>query len=61
MNVEKQLKYWLDGALSNIDTAQLLIENGKFIEGLFFAHLSIQKMLKAHYIRTNKELASKNA
>lgn len=59
MNVEKQITYWLDGALSNIDTAKLLIENGKLIEGLFFAHLSIEKILKAHYVKANNELAPK--
>jgi HEPN domain-containing protein len=59
MNIEKQINYWHDGAVSNIDTAKLLIDNGKLIEGLFFAHLSIEKILKAHYVKANKELAPK--
>jgi HEPN domain-containing protein len=59
MNIEKQINYWLDGAVSNIDTAKLLIDNGKLIEGLFFAHLSIEKILKAHYVKANNALAPK--
>lgn len=59
MNIEKQINYWLDGAMSNIDTSKLLIDNEKLIEGLFFAHLSIEKILKAHYVKANLELAPK--
>lgn len=58
-NKEKQIKYWKDTSLSDIDTAKILIEKGKTIEGLFFCHLSIEKILKAHYVKKNQDFAPK--
>ncbi len=59
INVEKQVEYWRSSAESNIDTARLLIDNGKTVEGLFFCHLAIEKILKAHFVKYNNELAPK--
>ncbi len=41
IEVEKQIEYWHSGALGDIETAEILISNKKFIHGLFFCHLSI--------------------
>lgn len=59
LNIEKQIGYWKDGSLSDIETAQILIEKGKFKEGLFFCHLTIEKILKAHYVKVNKDIPPK--
>jgi HEPN domain-containing protein len=58
-NIEKQIKYWKSGAESDIETADILIEKEKCLHGLFFCHLSIEKALKAHFIKSNKQLAPK--
>lgn len=59
LNIEKQIEHWRKGALSNYETAELLIHNDKLIEGLFFCHLAIEKMLKALYVKHHRELAPK--
>ena len=56
INIPKQIKYWKDGALSNIDTAKYLLDGGKLLEGLFFTHLSLEKILKAHVVKTTKDI-----
>lgn len=59
INLEKQIEYWITTAKSDIETAEILIEKGKLLHGLFFCHLTIEKVLKAHYVKTNKQLAPK--
>jgi len=59
INLEKQIEYWISTAESDIETAEILIEKDKLLHGLFFCHLTIEKALKAHYVKTNKKLAPK--
>lgn len=58
-NLERQIEYWKNLALSDITTAEILIEKRRFLHGLFFCHLTIEKALKAHYVRCNQKLAPK--
>lgn len=58
-NIEKQIEYWKSGAISDIETAEILIEKGKFLHGLFFCHLTIEKALKSHFVKFNSSLAPK--
>ena len=55
----KQLEYWKITALSDFETAEILIEKDKFLHGLFFCHLAIEKVLKAHFVKATKNLAPK--
>lgn len=56
-NLDKHIKYWEKSALSDITTALLLIKKKRYPEGLFFCHLSIEKILKAHFVKTNNDVA----
>lgn len=56
MDVEKQIKYWKDGAISDLEAAEALIQNRKFIQGLFFCHLVIEKAIKAHVTKVKEEV-----
>ncbi len=47
LDVEKHILYWITGADEALQTAELLIANGRYSFGLFFIHLAIEKMLKA--------------
>jgi HEPN domain-containing protein len=47
INVEEQVTYWQKGALEELDTAELLLNNNKINQGLFWAHLALEKALKA--------------
>lgn len=49
INIEKQIAHWRNGAEEDWSVAQELIERGRVRHGLFFAHLALEKMLKAHY------------
>ena len=48
MDVPQQVEYWLGGSQEDIEAAVVLIEKRKIRQGLFFAHLAIEKALKAH-------------
>jgi len=47
INKVKQIEYWRSIAENDIETASILITSGKFIEGMFFCHLCIEKIIKA--------------
>ena len=51
MDVEKQVDYWRRGGQEDIEVAEILCEKGRFRHGLFFAHLAVEKLLKAHVTR----------
>lgn len=58
-DIKKQIKYWRDGAVDNLETADILIEKGKRLEGLFFCHLALEKALKAHVTKTTEDVPPK--
>lgn len=60
INKEKQVEYWRSSAVDNLETAALLIDSGKTVEGLFFCHLTIEKLLKALFVKHTGELAPKS-
>ncbi len=59
MNLNKQIEYWEIGANQDIETADILISKEKILHGLFFCHLSIEKILKAHYVKNQRKFAPK--
>ena len=56
INTTKQIEYWIEGAKNDLDAAELLIKNGKFLHGLFFCHLAIEKAIKAFVVKEIKEV-----
>ena len=48
IDVPKQVQYWLIGAQEDWSVARICLENGKARHALFFAHLTLEKVLKAH-------------
>ena len=57
VDIQKQIDYWRLGALEDIAVAGELIGNKRFRHGLFFAHLALEKVLKAHICKKTKQLA----
>lgn len=51
MDLDKQFDYWTTGSGEDIAAAETLVEKGHPRHGLFFAHLALEKMLKAHVVR----------
>ncbi|RLC68660.1 MAG: DNA-binding protein [Chloroflexi bacterium] len=57
IDIEKQVAYWRNGAAEDWEVAQELIGSGRVRHGLFFAHLTLEKLLKAHVCRHTQDLA----
>lgn len=60
INIERQITHWYETAFSDLETAEILFEKGKIIQSLFFCHLSIEKMLKALYVKGNQNIPPKS-
>jgi HEPN domain-containing protein len=59
LDVEKQVRFWQDGAEEAFATAQLLISNRRYNFGLFLLHLALEKMLKALVARQTQDVPPK--
>lgn len=51
MEVDKQIEYWRAGSDEDFAAAESLLEKGHLRHSLFFCHLALEKMLKAHVAR----------
>lgn len=60
VDLNKQIDYWIHGAQNDIETAELLISGKKYLEGLFFCHLTVEKILKALVVRATWKFAPKS-
>lgn len=56
MDLGKQIEYRDFGAEEDLAAARSLLEKKHFRHALFFAHLAIEKMLKAHVTRETKTI-----
>ncbi len=57
---DKQVTYWINGAIDDLKSAKILIDRNRLLHGLFFCHLVIEKAIKAHVVRQTKELAPRS-
>ena len=60
IEINKQIDYWVKGAANDIETAELLITSKKYIEDLFFCHLTIEKIIKALVVKNTGQIAPKS-
>ena len=56
-NVDKTINYWVESADYDLETGKSLLESRKFPYALFFAHLAIEKVLKAIVVKETGEHA----
>ena len=59
INIAKQIEYWHGSSISNLETAEILVASGKYIEGMFFCHLCIEKILKALVVKQTGNIPSR--
>lgn len=52
---DKLIKYWSESSDEDFDTMITMYESKKFNWSLFVGHLMIEKLLKALYVKTNKD------
>ena len=54
MKIDEHIKYWLNSADHDLDTAESLFSAGKYDWCLFLGHLVLEKGLKAFYVKDNE-------
>jgi HEPN domain-containing protein len=52
---KKRFEFWKKSSVEEIDTAFILLEKKKLRQSLFFIHLSLEKILKALFIKRKRE------
>lgn len=57
VNIDKHTSHWQSGAEEDFEVADQLIRSGKIRHGLFFLHLTLEKILKAHACRNSGDIA----
>jgi len=57
VNIDKQITFWRGGAEEDLAVARDLIKRNRIRHGLFFAHLALEKALKAHVCRVTQDIA----
>ena len=57
LDLEKHINYWSSSAQEDLETAEFLIASNRPRHGLFFAHLALEKALKAHICKSTQDLA----
>ncbi len=53
MTKTDHIAYWKDTAAFDWPAVQRMMQAGDFVHGLFFAHLVIEKLSKAHWVKDN--------
>jgi len=53
MKKSNHIKYWLDSARHDMETARGMFQTKKYDWSLFIGHLVIEKVLKAFWVRDN--------
>lgn len=56
-DIDKTIDYWAESAEYDFETGKNLLESKKFPYALFFAHLAIEKILKAIVVKNTGEHA----
>ena len=59
VDTREHIAYWRDGAKEDWEVANQLVDVGKTRHGMFFAHLALEKLLKAHICKKTGKLAPK--
>jgi HEPN domain-containing protein len=54
MTIEEHINYWIESAEHDLSTVDALFEAGKYDWALFIGHLVLEKVLKALFVKQNK-------
>ena len=60
IKIEKQIDYWFKSAFDDLETAKILIVNKRYLQGLFFCHLVVEKAIKAIVLKNTAEIAPRS-
>ena len=57
VDIREHIAYWRDGAKDDWEAAGQLVNGDKTRQGMFFAHLALEKLLKAHVCKKTGKLS----
>ena len=60
IDVQRQIEYWKAGAFDDFESAKVLIDKNRLLHCLFFCHLVIEKIIKAHVVKQTQNLAPRS-
>ena len=55
MTKEQHIKYWVDTAQYDWTGVEHAFNSKDYLHSLFWAHLTLEKLAKAHWVRTHEE------
>jgi HEPN domain-containing protein len=53
MTKEQHINYWINTAEDDWESVELLFVGKKYLQSLFWAHLVLEKLAKAHWVKNN--------
>jgi HEPN domain-containing protein len=56
MDTEEHIRYWKNSAQEDLDAAASLLEKQHVRHSMFFAHLALEKVMKAHVTRRTQQV-----
>ena len=54
MTKDEHIKYWIKTALEDYEAFLVLYNNNKFLYAFQIAHLTLEKLIKAHWVKDNE-------
>jgi len=57
IDIDKQISFWRNSAEEDLAVARDLVHRNRIRHGLFFAHLALEKALKAHVCSVTQDIA----
>ena len=55
MTKEQYIDYWIDTAQNDWITVEAMFDAKRYLHCLFWAHLTLEKIAKAHWVKTHEE------
>ncbi len=50
MGEQEKIDYWIEIALDDLDSAEIMLKSGKYLQSGFYCHQAIEKVLKGYYL-----------
>jgi len=60
IDIQKQVAYWQNGAIDDLESTKILITNNRLLHGLFLCHLVVEKSIKAIVVKAMNEIAQRS-
>ncbi len=55
MTKQDYIRYWQETSEKDWEAVESLFEKGNYVHALFWAHLVLEKLLKAHWVKDNRD------